>query len=906
MKTLFRFTCLLLMICFYATITIAEAKANNRIVQLIYFVPSDEEYSAEIAETGKNWIKTVQTFYADQMESYGYGRKTFQFETDAQGEPMFHRIDGQHPTNHYRSNSYDIQVDINPTINLRENVSLVIGPSSSRGHGAGWGKSGLAVVRDSADWNTVAHELGHAFGLQHDFRDGRYIMSYGQQTMLSKDHADFLSVHPAFNMEVSVEDNPSPVIELISPDTYQSGTESISIKIRVIDIDGVHQVILFANSPRRYRQVKEGRKVAGEIFTEVEFDFDGIIPTDEGSRLADSPIHDITIGAVDRQGNMNWNSFYLMEISPYHTASLKRKPLPTEPHRIPVNSVAFSPNEQIIAGGAWDNVMLWDLTTHSIVATLPHQDGGGSGLSFSSDGTMLAVDGGGHSVKLWNMTTKQSMMSLEYTDTIGNMALSPNDAIIAAGVYDNLILWAVATGDQIATIPHQGWPSALAFSSDSKMLATSESYPRKAIRLWDVATVTEIATILDQRANTLAFSPNGDILISADYNGIKIWDVETREKIKSVSTPSRIGWPNSISFSPDGKTFAIANSRSGSNARTNESFAYGTIQIWEAETLREITAFAHTVPVYSVSFSPDGNLLAAGTPEGTIEIWDATEWKWPNYSNKILFEYTLSVSSGSNFIHIPLRVISVDDQPQNIETISDVYDALGGADSVNFLRFYDTDGQEWINYAGNQDKGTIVDHTLTDDKGIFAIMNSSVSVKLSGYALGTNGNSSITLHAGVNLVGIPLRDPRINRVSDLYTIDGIKNNVSISVLDNGLFKLVAGAGDDGNILVTRGQSFMLIAQRAATVIISGNGWDNTTGAAPLIANTNIKPINQIETSLLLNYPNPFNPETWIPFRLAEDTDVTLDIYDASGRLVRNLDIGHTKTGIYESRDKAIL
>ena len=164
-------------------------------------------------------------------------------------------------------------------------------------------------------------------------------------------------------------------------------------------------------------------------------------------------------------------------------------------------------------------------------------------------------------------------------------------------------------------------------------------------------------------------------------------------------------------------------------------------------------------------------------------------------------------------------------------------------------------------------------------------MNRSVSVKLSGYALGANGNSSITLHAGVNLVGIPLRDPRINRVSDLYTIDGIKDNVHISVLDNGLFKLVGSAGNDGDILITGGQSFLIVAQRDATVIISGNGWDNTTRTAPTIANANIEPINQIKTELLPNYPNPFNPETWIPFRLAEDATVTLTIYDVDGRVV---------------------
>ena len=47
-----------------------------------------------------------------------------------------------------------------------------------------------------------------------------------------------------------------------------------------------------------------------------------------------------------------------------------------------------------------------------------------------------------------------------------------------------------------------------------------------------------------------------------------------------------------------------------------------------------------------------------------------------------------------------------------------------------------------------------------------------------------------------------------------------------------------------------------------------------------------------ETELLSNYPNPFNPETWIPYRLAEDVFITLTIYDEAGRVVRTLDVGH--------------
>ena len=60
-----------------------------------------------------------------------------------------------------------------------------------------------------------------------------------------------------------------------------------------------------------------------------------------------------------------------------------------------------------------------------------------------------------------------------------------------------------------------------------------------------------------------------------------------------------------------------------------------------------------------------------------------------------------------------------------------------------------------------------------------------------------------------------------------------------------------------------------------------------------------------ETELLRNYPNPFNPETWIPYRLAEDADVSLTIYDVNGTMVRTIDIGHQSAAVYESRSKAI-
>ncbi len=59
-----------------------------------------------------------------------------------------------------------------------------------------------------------------------------------------------------------------------------------------------------------------------------------------------------------------------------------------------------------------------------------------------------------------------------------------------------------------------------------------------------------------------------------------------------------------------------------------------------------------------------------------------------------------------------------------------------------------------------------------------------------------------------------------------------------------------------------------------------------------------------KTALLANYPNPFNPDTWIPYQLAESAEVTLTIYDGDGQLLRRLAVGHQAAGMYQSRSRA--
>ena len=101
-------------------------------------------------------------------------------------------------------------------------------------------------------------------------------------------------------------------------------------------------------------------------------------------------------------------------------------------------------------------------------------------------------------------------------------------------------------------------------------------------------------------------------------------------------------------------------------------------------------------------------------------------------------------------------------------------------------------------------------------------------MRLGGDALGLDGMSAIPLNPGINLVGLPLMDSRITRVSDLFALGGIAGVVgSIVITDNGEFKVVGRAGDVGDIPVTGGQGFVLIVQGAATIPIIGDAWDNT-------------------------------------------------------------------------------
>ena len=625
---------------------------QTRKLRLIYFLPNDRTFNPDVVDTMKARIPRIRTFFRNQMQSNGKGAMTFEYETDALGDPVIHRFDAPNSDASYLRSYRMVGVgnvfwDLKSTFDTSRNIFFIVvdhstynnlGWGNVAGFGGRWADNrGYALLPASFIVETAAHELGHAFGLQHDFNDGANIMSYGPAwNRLSACSAGLLSVHPYFNPAIAIKGYKhgydlgafdSPGVELISPLRYPAGATSFSVQFRVTASGsrGLHQVVFFLKTKSPHaaagsQEVKSCRVFTGQNQAVATFNYDGIIPSDGDSSLSASPAQYVAVLAVDTEGNANTGpprntQFVFAETSEHFLATLFRY---TSQYSPEIYGAKFSPDGSVLAVNSSAGIQLWNMTSRVHTASL---SGGGSSLAFSPDGATLASGStrtDEANIKLWNVADQTLIATLPgHTGGptgVHSLAFSPGGDTLASGSGDRTIkLWDVSSRTLIATLTgHTSHVFSVAFSSDGTLASGSRD---GTVKLWNTATRTNIATLEGKTGRVLdvAFSPDGTVLASSTDGPMVLWDVAARD---TTATLQGHGKP---SFSSDGSVLATG-------------AGLGEVLVWDAATTEKVARLGHPDHLEDGSgfgingvFSPDGSLLASVGLNG-IELWDASEW----------------------------------------------------------------------------------------------------------------------------------------------------------------------------------------------------------------------------------------------------------------------------------------
>ena len=335
MKTKLYFVITLL--TFFTLIVLPRSFAQGPLAQpsvrLVYLHPNNRPAQPDKYGQLRQLIKDAQQFFADEMQRHGFGKRTFIFESDKDGEPLVHRVTGRFAEEYYnRFTGYKAWEEIREYFDELHHIYFIAIDLESPWEGKHCGEAGVtfwpsnggapqrryydtitqreeilggfAVIPasgrciDSNAFKLVAHELGHAFGLGHDFREGiasDYLMAYGNSTRLSKCAAEWLSVSPFFTTN-PISDNTPGEIRLISTPTYSA--EGVRFRFEVADTNELHQAQLLL--PEARGEVLSDCKQLESKTSTIEF-----ISTE----LTIEPVDSVMLQIIDKNGGITWATF---------------------------------------------------------------------------------------------------------------------------------------------------------------------------------------------------------------------------------------------------------------------------------------------------------------------------------------------------------------------------------------------------------------------------------------------------------------------------------------------------------------------------------------------------------------------------------------------------------------------
>ena len=382
----------------------------------------------------------------------------------------------------------------------------------------------------------------------------------------------------------------------------------------------------------------------------------------------------------------------------------------------------------------------------------------------------------------------------------------------------------------------------------------------------------------------MSFSADSEILVGACDDGkVRLWDVEDGTEIDAFQGPSN--YVTSVSFSPDGKTLAAA----GGELTAADAGSYASVYLWDVATWGQnavIRRRARGSVNATVSFSPDSRTLAYFIGDSiTVHLWDiaagtekpgltmnASRVERMNFSpdGKTL---AVGYSNGVRLWDVATRTPKTTIR----EGFNSRYELIFSPDGKTLV-IYDPGSSNKVFWLRVPASGSVADTTsLAADINGDGAVNVQDLVAVSA-ALGQTGN----VDADVN------GDGAVN-IQDLVAVAAALAEAAAPALSH--------AQPVEGLTAADVRHWIALAQGA-------NLTDPESQRGIRFLHYLSAILTPKETALLANYPNPFNPETWMPYRLAKPAEVALTIYAADGDVVRALALGHQPAGVYQAKSRA--
>lgn len=484
---------------------------------------------------------------------------------------------------------------------------------------------------------------------------------------------------------------------------------------------------------------------------------------------------------------------------------------------------------------------------------------------YSPDGRWIVMADTNDRIQFWDAKLGTQQLVLHVTGNVQKMRFSPDSKriYIASGTSgyprqpNRVSIWDIETGEQLKELGDETLGiEGLTISRDETQAVLW--YHNGFVSLWDIQQRRRLALQTDYVFPRLgAVTPDGHHLVSLSGHALTIWNLRSQKLQKTISPDDYFF--RHIAISPNGQTFAADRDP--------------WIEIRETRSGQVLLKVPNRVGSTPYVFSNDGRRLAVGQVSSTA-IYDL---KKPGIREELSLK-------GRTFISERHIVFSQDDR------------YLAVSDSNDEVHLWERNKDRYVHRYSWQIPASQIDDIAFEPKStnpaLIVIGNGD---ELQVWELGdTTAKQSMRFDASAPIHFVRSGAESLHLQRDyLFVNDGGK----LRIWDWATKTPVAvpeipryfAANRDGSVVITRD------SDADETQI-----WNVRSLLFP-------KPVLfgvVKQTALLANFPNPLNPETWIPYQLAESANVQIHIYDVAGRLVHTLDLGTKLAGSYLSRETA--